>query len=405
MKIAKIYISNILGIEERELVPSGKLNLIKGKNARGKSSVIKSLQAALSGQSVKEATLLRNGATEGEVVLELTDGTVINKRITSEGSKLSIKGEQKPAAYLKGIIDSVAFNPVQFLLESDENRLKILLENLRVSVTGAQFKQAAPMVEIDDEEELNLSKFFQRRDWVYEERRATNRILKEKLASYNQMLLTAPDESALQELDENVLIDLQNQKAEIDSKKDSIFLKLANEKQAEIDAINAKYEAMREDVVKSYNDKVTPIIQQIADTQSKLQNIGALKQQIAFLAQMKQDVDAYQERYAELDAAIDNVIELYKTMFKDLPINGLTVDNGIIYIDGVQFQHQNTARQLQFMMQLAQLRMGELKVMVVDGIEVLDSGKRNALMAAIQEKNIQVFLTQVTDDDSLTFEN
>lgn len=405
MKIAKIYISNILGIEERELVPSGKLNLIKGKNAKGKTSMIKSLQAALSGQSVKEATLLRNGATEGEIVLELTDGTVINKRVTPDGSKISVKGEKKPAAYISSILDSIAFNPVQFLVESDERRLEILLEYLKVNVKGADIKKAAPMIEIDDDEELNLAKFAARRDWVYEERTATNRIKKEKLASYNQMLLTAPDEKELQELDESALIDLQSKKDSMDKKKEQHLERIAKEKEEEISAINAKYDKRRNDMLEAYNANVAPIIQQIADTQAKLQNIGALKQQIAFLSQMKADIDNYQKRFDELESALDNLHNLYISLFDNLPIKGLTVSNGIIYLDGVRFEHANTARQLQFMMQLAQLRMGALKVMVVDGIEVLDAGKRNALLSSIKEKDIQVFLTQVTDDDSLTFEN
>lgn len=408
MKIALIKISNILGIDERRLIPGDKLNLVKGQNGKGKSSIIKSIQAALSGQSVKEATLLRNGAESGEVVLELTDGTVISKRITNDGSKLSIKGERKPAEYISNILDGIAFNPVQFLLETDENRLKILLQHLKVQVSGAELLKAAPMLNEDDlrdDDVLNFAGYSQKRKWVYDERTATNRILKEKRASLNQMLINAPDESVLTQLDEASLEELEKKKESLSAKKEFHFNGIMQERQKEIDAVNAKYDKMKEDLLTAFNKKVEPITAKIAELRLQQQNLGAIKQQLEFIATMQKDVENYENRSFDLDKALDKLEVIYLNMFKDIPIDGLTINEGIIHIDGVRFQHVNTARQLEFMMQLAKLRMGELKVMVVDGIEVLDPGKRNSLLSEIQKQDLQVFLTQVTDDEQLTIEN
>ena len=83
MKVNKITISNILGLESYEIKP-GQFTAITGANGQGKTSALDAIKAAVGGGH--DATLLRNGATEGRIVLELDDGSSIVKRVTAAKS-------------------------------------------------------------------------------------------------------------------------------------------------------------------------------------------------------------------------------------------------------------------------------------------------------------------------------
>ncbi|MCQ4574556.1 MAG: ATP-binding protein, partial [Candidatus Brocadiales bacterium] len=71
MKVAAIKIHNILGIESLEIKPNS-MTFIEGENGAGKTSVLEAIKAIIHGGH--DATLLRNGADKGEIVLVLDNG-------------------------------------------------------------------------------------------------------------------------------------------------------------------------------------------------------------------------------------------------------------------------------------------------------------------------------------------
>lgn len=63
MRIAKISIKNVLGIEELEIDSPGALTVIEARNGRGKSSTMEAIRAVVDGGH--DASLLRHGAEQG----------------------------------------------------------------------------------------------------------------------------------------------------------------------------------------------------------------------------------------------------------------------------------------------------------------------------------------------------
>src|SRR5574343_633836 len=102
MKISKIRISNILGINHLEFEP-GQITEISGKNGSGKTSVIEAVKNALKGGT--DATLLRYGEKEGDILLVLDDRTKIKKSVSETKTELKLfdisgKKVSKPQNYL-----------------------------------------------------------------------------------------------------------------------------------------------------------------------------------------------------------------------------------------------------------------------------------------------------------------
>ena len=91
MKITKIQINNIRGIESLTIEP-GTFTVISGKNAEGKSSIIAALQALVSGGH--DPGLIRLGTEEGSVIATLNNGVTVSLSVKSNKSERIIKDSE-----------------------------------------------------------------------------------------------------------------------------------------------------------------------------------------------------------------------------------------------------------------------------------------------------------------------
>lgn len=130
MKISKLKIENLYGIEELEL--GNKSVELTGSNGVGKSSVIDSIRLALTNNS-KRKYIVKNGEKEGRIYVKLDDGiTIDRKKRTDKSDYKSIKDANgneinSPEAFLKDIFTPLQLEPVEFLNMSEQEQNRILL--------------------------------------------------------------------------------------------------------------------------------------------------------------------------------------------------------------------------------------------------------------------------------------
>jgi exonuclease SbcC len=129
-KVSKVKIKNLLGITEMEL-DSSSIELT-GKKGAGKTSAIDALRYALTNDSGREY-LIRDGADEGEVIVELLDGLTIDRRKRKgKADYKSIKdahGEvASPESFLKTIFTPLQLNPIEFKHMSRQEQNRAILD-------------------------------------------------------------------------------------------------------------------------------------------------------------------------------------------------------------------------------------------------------------------------------------
>ena len=129
MKISIISIKSLFGIKEKQL--GGESVELIGKNGVGKSSVIDSIRLALTNSSNRDYKV-RNGETEGEIIIETDTGLKIDRKIrTNKADYKSIKQNgaevASPETFLKDIFTSLQLNPVEFLAMSKNEQNSIIL--------------------------------------------------------------------------------------------------------------------------------------------------------------------------------------------------------------------------------------------------------------------------------------
>lgn len=142
MKISKLSIENLYGIEQLEL--DGKSVELTGSNGVGKSSVLDAIRLALTNNS-KRKYIVKNGQKEGRIYVKLDDGTTIDrKKRTDKSDYKSIKdvnGNEinSPESFLKDIFTPLQLEPVEFLSMSEQEQNRILLNLIKFDKDKKEF--------------------------------------------------------------------------------------------------------------------------------------------------------------------------------------------------------------------------------------------------------------------------
>ena len=103
----RIKITNFRNIESKEWFPASKVNFLMGENATGKSSFLKALRFALTGDISRDD--VRDGESSTIVEVELKDGTIFTREVFANGiekpTKVRVNNKATTAKNLTGILE------------------------------------------------------------------------------------------------------------------------------------------------------------------------------------------------------------------------------------------------------------------------------------------------------------
>ena len=84
-----------------------------------------------------------------------------------------------------------------------------------------------------------------------------------------------------------------------------------------------------------------------------------------------------------------------------LPVEGLTVENGIPLIHGLPVSNRSDGELLELCVDIAIQNPSGLRIILIDGAEKLDDESREKLYAKCREKGLQFIATRTTNDNEL----
>lgn len=435
MKIAHIKISSILGIDELELSPGG-FTRIEGKNGTGKTSVLDAIKAVIT--PGHDATLLRNGAEQGEVVFVLDDGMSITKKVGLTASSTEVRDADgkkvpRPAEVIRALTDMLSVNPVAFMTAEKKDRVKVLLESMPLEVDAAVLTKLSG-IKITAEPGVHALQVIEAvHKQVYEARTGTNRAVKEKDATIKQLRQAMPE--APGKGVEGSEDEIEAQVTTATEARDNMMGRIANQldklrakSQTDIDAIRTQLQADIDALKVTAQEKVDTIKAELASSENRaaiarekatLTHTEATAPLQAALTAMKADrtnatrrtqaletITTMETELRDLRAESESqttalaAIEKYKVdLLAALPIAGLEVRDGEIFRDGVPFDRINTAQQVEVAVGIAKLRAGELGIVCVDRIESLDDESLDELYRQTTEAGLQCFVTRVGNEE------
>jgi len=165
----------------------------------------------------------------------------------------------------------------------------------------------------------------------------------------------------------------------------------------------AKYDAE----VAEYEEYIDKPLQDTSELRKEVEEVEAMKAHINEYKRMISLQDEIEEMQAD-SQELTNKIEKARTLPGEIlanctiPIQGLTVENGIPLIHGLPISNLSEGEQLDLCIDVALQKPNGLKIILIDGAEKLATDLRKQLYEKCKSKGLQFIATRTTDDEDLT---
>lgn len=224
----------------------------------------------------------------------------------------------------------------------------------------------------------------------------------------DKMIAITSEEKAVAAERESLLSNIERMKAEIKAAEEKISGlagKLEDKKAIAESRFNEAKTKLDTDmsVADEYLDK-QPL--DCTELQSEISNAEAMKRHLNEYKRMKDMQDKVEELRKTSDE-YTRKIELARTLpgtileNAHIPIEGLTVKDGIPLINGLPVSNLSEGEQLSLCVDVALSKPNGLQIILIDGTEKLTSENREKLYSKCREKGVQFIATRTTDDTEM----
>ena len=202
--------------------------------------------------------------------------------------------------------------------------------------------------------------------------------------------------------------DIERMEAEIRAAKDKLAT-LAERREDKVSAINANYEAATAKLTADMGTAEKYAAMQEVD-------VSALQAEIDTADAMRKHLNEYQ-RMVDMQAKVDELVEESDALTEkielarelpaqilaeaELPIEGLSVKDGIPLIHGLPISNLSDGELLELCVDISVSNPGQLQIILIDGAERLDQKSREILYNKCKAKGLQMIATRVADTDEL----
>lgn len=377
MKIIELRAENVKRLKAVSITPDGTLQVVGGRNAQGKSSVLDAIWLALGGGKAGKSTAMpiRDGEDHASVTLDLGD-LVITRSWTQSGTTLKVTSADgaaysSPQKMLDALVGRLTFDPLEFTrLSAKEQRDALIgLVDLPVDI---------------DELDRKRADLFAERTSVGQQGKRIGEVkvdpgLPEDETSMSDAVAALRDAEqkasavleAKQNLDEAVL-----------------QLELAQEHAARCKAS-----------VEQLGDAPDPAplaarLETLEEENQRIRANNAERQRAA-------ERDKLRETYSGLTEAIEALDGQKRDALAgaSFPVAGLGFDETGVTYQGVPFSQASSAEQIRVSLGMAMAANPDLRVIrIMDG-SLLDDDAMTAIREQVAERDFQLWIERVGDAD------
>lgn len=440
---------------------SGQLIVLKAANAGGKTSFLTGVAALFEGGS--DPSIIRNGAEKFEGILKFSNSVTAYRTQTFKGSYLRIETEdglqvKSPQAYIEKMAKSFAFDPVKFDRASKKEQIEWLLKVMPIAFSADEITKAIgtaaalvspPAGALDI---VTLDKFVKE---LTEKRAATGNRRDEKSSTVEQLRksLAASDSGDTPRDWKAELALLQANRDAIDEEERKEILSVAAEANAKRKELSADIrrtddeatrcfagmlESARTNAVEDFDATLlvqdlnelsafsgtmkqvdgaeNEAISAIRDRAAKAREAMAIaitaaqagsdaQIQTATIRTSMEDFQrqcrALNAEYDSIDKAVKELAKLRASKLDTLPVSGLEIRDGGLYVDGVPWSRLNQAARWIKSIEIGCQGIGNLAFFVCDEAEHLDSENWEVFQQAVIESGAQVIAARVPSPEEL----
>jgi hypothetical protein len=458
MKIIGLKIKNIAGIEAFEIHPDpGDHIVIGGPNAAGKSTVLNAIAAALGGKTHRPKRPVKDGAEEGETIVDLGD-LVVRWRAKAGGREyLEVTSKdgaafKSPQSMLSKLWGDRTFDPLAFFgadprsqvdhfaklvgadLGSFDTKIHRLTAERRDIGRDAKRAQGAadsatryddaPETQVDTKalvkeltrrREYNDATAMLAREITDIEKKAdvANAAVLARLEQHAESIesiekSTAEEVFRLRDKIETLEREIELARTAIEEK-ERAESELIEDHNAAIDQLESDRDIDRErrageieEKRREYASREREDDKEIAEAIYGADEQNAKHRANATADELDATADELKKLYAEKTDEIDKVkAERAATIeAAPIPIDGLGVDGSILTYRGRPIDQCSTAEKLKIWFALCLAEDPAIRIMPIDRWQDLDGESRALVKSMADEAGVQIWTTVVGEDDS-----
>lgn len=399
MKIIALEAENLKRLTAVHIEPDGNLVQITGKNGHGKTSVLDAIWWALDGKEHVQAKPIRQGEEQAIVRLDLGDLVVTRKfRAKEDGSyttSITVENAEgarfpSPQTMLDELLGELTFDPLAFTrmkADAQVHALRSLVPDFDFAAAEQSIKEA------------------------FDKRAICNRDAREARAAADAISRDLPDDiPEVQDVESlrEKWADAVRDKSDAETQKARI-----NHLKTEVDAISRQIEQLQTKQ-KEYLSELDRIPGQIKETIDP----NVIKSEIDKAESSNQIAEKAKQRDARLAAAakseaasedFTNHINAVKQKAKDaiakadMPVSGLSISDGQVFLDGIPFDQASDAQQLQASIGIAMALNPKLKVIRVRDGSLLDEDAMKVLAQMADDRDYQIWIERVDSSGKIGF--
>ena len=387
MKIVRLTAENVKRLKAVEITPDGNVQVITGRNAQGKTSVLDAIWLALGGGAAGRETTrpIRDGEDKASVTLDLGDLVVV-RTWAGDKTTLTVKSADgakygSPQGVLDALVGRLSFDPLEFTRLAPREQVAALLD----------------LVDLD----VDLEDLARRRQVAYDTRAEIGRQGK----AIGEIPAAIPGAPSAEVSASDLIAEIRDAEALALRQADEVAAaEIADAKVEEIRAELANWEA----TLKSRNAKVRTHapVPDIAAMEASLRAVEQTNRDVrhnATVAQAKARKAALTADYQAQTATIETIDATKAAALAGakFPVDGLGFDDSGVTYQGVPFSQASSAEQIRVSLAMAMSLNPKLRVIrILDG-SLLDADNLALIGEMAKDQDYQVWIERVGDTSSV----
>jgi len=388
VKINKPEIENVKRVKAVTLAPAENgLTVIGGRNGQGKTSVLDAIAWALGGDRFKPSQPNREGSViPPHLKVELSNGLVVERSGNNSNLKvIDPNGNKGGQQLLNEFVEAFALNLPKFMQSSSKEKADILL---RIIGVGDKLYT----LETDEQ------RLYNRRTEIGRVRDQKSKYAKE-LPIYSG--LPAEPVSAVELIKQQQEILARNGE---NQRKRNQLAQLQQEydhTSAQLEELGTKLEKLSADLDIARKSATDLQDESTAEIERSLAEIEATNAKIrANLDRQRAEIEAedFGKQYDELTEQINDIRRQKTDLLSstDLPLSGLSVENGELLYNGCRWDCMSGSEQLRVATAIVRRLNPKCGFVLLDKLEQMDTDTLAEFGAWLEQEGLQVIATRVS---------
>jgi predicted ATP-dependent endonuclease of OLD family len=395
IKINKFEIENVKRVKAVKVEPAANgLTVVGGKNNQGKTTVLDTIAWGLGGNKYRPSQAQRDGSvTPPYLHIVLSNGLIVERKGKNSDLKvIDPNGQKGGQQLLDSFVEELAINLPKFMESTSKDKANILLQIIGVGNTLFELER----------QEMEL----------YNHRRTIGQISdqKSKFAKEQPYYSDAPKEpisaSELIKQQQDILArNGENQRkrqnlSQIQALRDSQGQEIAR-LEAQLNQLKEAYMKTGEDLTIARKDALDLIDESTEALEQNIQQIDEINRKVrANLDKEKAEEDAreYGVQYEQLTKKIEDVRKQKSELLTnaDLPLEGLSVDDGELTYKGQKWDNMSGSDQLKVSTAIVRKLKPNCGFILLDKLEQMDLDTLNDFGKWLEKEGLQAIATRVS---------